>query len=296
MTTALHYFSANETEALRLGAALGFACTAVAVHRFPDGESLVRVGRSDPAALLYCSLNSPNAKLVEVLLAASALRNMGARHVVLVAPYLGYMRQDRAFEEGQAVSQRVIGELIASALDGLVTVDPHLHRTPRLADVVPGIVAVNVPAAATIAGALAAFVSPGTLLVGPDEESRQWIEAVAAPLGLEAMTGRKVRHGDRKVEIELPDINRVSGRSVVLVDDLVSSGATLIDCARQLRNAGAVSTAAAATHCLASEADLATLAAEGIGPLLATDTVPSPISSISMAGALAAAIRLHGLG
>jgi ribose-phosphate pyrophosphokinase len=296
MTSTLHYFAANEAEALRLGAALGIACAGVAVHRFPDGESLVRVAHSGAAALLYCSLNAPNAKLVEVLLAASALRDSGARRVVLVAPYLGYMRQDHAFAQGEAVSQRVIGGLIAAAFDGLVTVDPHLHRTPRLEDVVPGIVAVNVSAAATIARALADYVSPDTLLIGPDDESRQWVEAVSAPLHLETLIGSKVRLGDRAVQIELPRIERVAGRPVVLIDDLISSGGTLIDCAAQLGKAGAASIAAAATHCLASEADFAAMTANGIRPIMATATVPGTASTIPIADALAHAILHHGLG
>jgi ribose-phosphate pyrophosphokinase len=296
MTTMLHYFAQNEKEATGLADALGIASRAVAVRQFPDGESLVRVGQTGPAALIYCSLDNPNAKLIELLLAASALRDGGAGRVVLVAPYLGYMRQDFAFTPGEAVSQRVIGKLIASAFDGLVTVDPHLHRTPTLAKVVPEIVAVNVSAASAIAWAIAGTLPPGTILLGPDEESQPWVEAVAAPLGLEVMIGRKVRTGDRDVAISLPDSARLVGRPVMLVDDMISSGATLITCAALARDAGAMIVGAVATHCLASEADLARLAASGIAPVLATDTVPGSAASIAMAPALAAAIRQHGLG
>lgn len=295
MSAALHFFARNAAEARRLAAALGIASAEIAVRRFPDGESLVRVEASAPAALIYCSLDDPNARLVELLLAASALRDRGVRRLVLVAPYLAYMRQDIAFAPGEAVSQRTIGSLLAQAFDGLVTVDPHLHRTPRLEDVVPGIAAVNVPAAPTIVGALAALPNAARILVGPDEESRPWVEAVAAPLGLEAIVATKVRHGDREVAIELPEIERVRGREVIMVDDLVSSGATLMTCAALLRRAGARSIGAVATHCLAGAADLAALAASGIAPVLATDTVPGTAASIPMAAALADAIRAAAL-
>ena len=294
MTASLHHFVANEGEARRLASALGIAGKAVELRHFPDGESLVRVSDASPTALLYCSLDHPDAKLVQVLLAASALRDLGANRVVLIAPYLGYMRQDQAFTPGEAVSQRVIGGIIASAFDALVTVDPHLHRTPSLDSVVPGIVAINVSAAATIAQAIAAIVAPNTILVGPDAESRPWVEAVAAPLGLDVMIGAKVRRGDRNVEIELPDKHRASGRPVMLVDDLISSGGTLITCARQLLDAGATHVGAVATHCLAGESDLETLAASGISPLLATDTVPGTAACIQMALALAEAIQANG--
>ena len=296
MNAVLHYFPAYEAQARRLAEALDVACSAIAIRRFPDGESLVRVDETAATALLYCSLDDPNAKLVEVLLTASALRDRGAGKVTLVAPYLGYMRQDMAFHPGEAISQRVIGQMLARAFDGLVTVDPHLHRVPTLDEVVPGIVAVNVSAAGTIAEALEPTVSATTLLVGPDGESAPWVEAVAAPLGLDAMVGRKVRHGDRDVEISLPDIEKVAGRNVILVDDLISSGGTLVTCAGLLRDAGATRISAVVTHCLASETDIAALGANGIDPVSSTDTVPGPVATISMAGALARAIRQHGLG
>jgi ribose-phosphate pyrophosphokinase len=294
MSTILHFMPGSEAPATGLASALGIEDRPVSVRRFPDGESLVRVGRSGGTALLFCPLDHPDTKLVQVLLAASALRDSGAGQVILVAPYLGYMRQDMAFSPGEAVSQRVIGGLIAGSFDGLVTVDPHLHRTARLEDVVPGIAAPVVSAAATIAQAIAASVTPDTILVGPDAESRQWVEAVAAPLGLETMIGEKRRLGDRRVEIVLPEASRAAARPVMLVDDLISSGGTLRECARQLASAGAILRGAIATHCLADAADLAILARDGIARVVATDTVPGPASIIAMAPALAAAIRQQG--
>lgn len=295
MIATLHTFAANAPQAQALAAALGIACRTIAVRDFPDGESLVRVAASGPEALLYCPLDHPNAKLVQLLLAASALRDRGARKVTLIAPYLGYMRQDRAFAAGEAVSQRVIGGLIAAAFDALVTVDPHLHRTPRLDDVVPGILAVNVSAAAAISQHLAATTPPDALLVGPDAESRPWVEAIAAPLGRETLIGEKVRHGDRAVQIRLLDGARVAGRPAVLVDDLISSGGTLATCAALLRAAGATQISAVATHCLASQSDLTRLGESGIAVVAATDTVPSPASCMAIAPALAQALLEHRL-
>ena len=133
------------------------------------------------------------------------------------------------------------------------------------------------------------------MLVGPDGESAPWVEAVAAPLGLEVMVGQKVRHGDRDVAISLPDAARVAGRDVILIDDLVPSGGTLITCANLLRDAGATRISAVVTHCLADEADVAALSAKGIASLSATDTVPGPAATIFMAGAITRAIREHGL-
>ena len=263
-----------------------------ATHRFPDGERLVTAAETTPAALLYRALADPDARLTELLLAADGLRRRGAARITLVAPHLPYMRQDAAFAPGQAVSQQVIGRLLAGAFDAVVTVDPHLHRTPDLGAVLPGAQAISVSAAATIAQALQGRLPADAVLIGPDAESRPWVAAVAAPLGLDHLVASKQRHGDRSVAISVPDPGR---RPAFLVDDMLSSGGTLIACAGQLRAAGATLAGAAVTHCLAGAADLARLAAAGITPLLACDSVPGPAATIPLAPLLAAALRQHGL-
>ncbi|MEY4237944.1 MAG: hypothetical protein RL339_545 [Pseudomonadota bacterium] len=291
MTMALHFFPDYEAPAGRLAAALGIASHPVAIHIFPDGESLVEVGLSGSIALVYCSLDQPDTKLIRLLLAASALRDRGAAKVILIAPYLGYMRQDQAFAPGQAVSQKVIGRLLSASFDGLVTVDPHLHRTPDLSLVVPGIAVANVSAAPAIASAIRPSIMPNTVLVGPDEESRAWVALLAGELGLDAIVGQKRRIDDHQVEIVLAEAGRTTGRPVLLVDDMVSSGGTLLQCAAQMTAAGARVVGAVTTHCLAGERELSALARGGIANMLATDTIPGPVATIPIAAALAEAVR-----
>jgi len=285
----LHAFAEALAPAGRLAALLGIACRPITTRRFPDGESLVRVAATGDNAILYRSLDHANDRLVELLLAGAALRDRGARRVVLVAPYLGYMRQDTAFHPGEAVSQRVVGQLLAGHFDAVVTVDPHLHRIASLAEVMPGIAAVAASAAPALADALRATLPRDAILIGPDAESRPWVESVATPLGCEMLVGEKRRRGDRQVELTIAGIERVRGRPVMLVDDLVSSGATLLSCAALLRAAGAVQVEACATHCLAGPHDLRRLAEGGIARMRATDTVAGPTADIAIASALAAA-------
>jgi len=282
-----HAFAEALAPAGRLAALLGIACRPVTTRRFPDGESLVRVAATGDNAILYRSLDHANDRLVELLLAGAALRDRGARRVVLVAPYLGYMRQDTAFHPGEAVSQRVVGTLLAAHFDAVVTVDPHLHRIASLAEVMPGIAAVAVSAATALADTLRAALPRDTILIGPDAESRPWVESVAAPLGCEVLVGAKRRRGDRQVELTIAGIERVRGRPVLLVDDLISSGATLLGCAALLRAAGAGHIEACATHCLAGPADLRALARAGIARIRSTDTVAGPTGSIAIAAVLA---------
>jgi ribose-phosphate pyrophosphokinase len=202
------------------------------------------------------------------------------------------MRQDTAFHPGEAVSQRVVGKLLAGHFDALLTLDPHLHRTHSLAAIMPGTQAVSMSAAPLLAAAL----DPGNdpLLVGPDGEARQWVERIADRLELEFVLGRKRRDGDRCVQLEIPDAERARGRRVVLVDDLISSGTTLAAAARLLRGAGAQSIEALATHCLADEADVEELHRAGIGTIRATDSVPGPVGILPIAAFLAEEIRRLG--
>ena len=176
---------------------------------------------------------------------------MAAARLVLVAPYLCYMRQDTAFHPGEAISQKVIGQLIASSFDRVITVDAHLHRTARLSDVCPGIEADNLSAMPAIARHLrAGSLDPRTIIVGPDAESRPWVNELSALLGVTCTVARKTRLGDRSVEIALDDPQALKGRPALLVDDIVSSGGTMMSCARAVIAAGATSVDAIVTHAL----------------------------------------------
>lgn len=260
--------------ARRLGELLDTSVAKVEVRRFPDGESPVRVPDAAATTILYGSLDHPDAKLVRLLLAAAALRDLGARRLVLVAPYLCYMRQDRAFRVGEAVSQRVIGRLLAAHFDRVVTVDPHLHRVGTLAEPLPGIETDALTAAPLLAEALATDDGPPPLLVGPDAESRQWVRAVARPNGLDTLVAAKIRLGDREVRVDLPDAANARGRRTVIVDDVISSGATMIALAGFLLEAGATSVEAMTTHGLCTAKTRADMRAAGLSRLRITDSIP----------------------
>jgi ribose-phosphate pyrophosphokinase len=292
MTCAVFGFPEAAEASLRLARSLGVAHSMVEVHSFPDGESLVRVDPSPVTALLYRSLDHPNAKLVEVLLAASALRDNGAARVILIVPYLAYMRQDAAFRAGEAVSQRVIGKLLAGSFDALLTLDPHLHRTRSLSTIMPDIEAVALSAAPALGAAIDGSEDP--LLVGPDGEARQWVERIADRKGLEFVLGRKLRVGDREVRLGISDAERARGRKAIVVDDLISTGATLKVAARLLQQAGASTVEVLATHCLASEDDLEALRAAGVGRIRATDSISGAVGILPIAAVLADEIRRRG--
>ncbi|WP_297528055.1 ribose-phosphate diphosphokinase [Thiohalobacter sp.] len=289
MTALLLGFPEYAAQARALAQAAGLAHGEIDIHHFPDGESRVRLPPALPdRVVLVRSLNAPNDKLVELLLAAATARELGARHLTLVAPYLCYMRQDTAFHAGEAVSQRIVGRWLAEHFDRLVTVDPHLHRTPELGAAVPVTQPVRLSAAALIGRAAAEnYAEP--VLLGPDAESAQWVSEAAAAAGSEWGVATKVRRGDREVAIRLPE-RSWQGRTVVLVDDVAASGMTLARTAEALHAAGATQVHAMVTHALFDAETERLLHEAGIADIASTDSVPHPSNRLSLAPLLAPAV------
>ncbi|MCB1925675.1 MAG: ribose-phosphate diphosphokinase [Gammaproteobacteria bacterium] len=275
--------------AQRLAAAAGCAYADIDVHTFPDGESRVRLPAQLPEEVVICvSLDRPNDKLVALELAAATARELGAGRVVLVAPYLCYMRQDRAFVPGEAVSQHVIGHALARHFDTVITVDPHLHRVHRLDQAVPVRRAVALTAASLMTDWLGTNAN-APLLLGPDAESAQWVSAIATPAGLEFGVAHKQRLGDRDVRITLPSL-AFAGRHVVVVDDVASSGQTLLEATRLLVAAGAVEITVLVTHALFVGDAEQRLRAAGVSGICSTDSVVHPSNRIALAPLLAQAL------
>jgi ribose-phosphate pyrophosphokinase len=289
---ALQCLQSSAGQAARLAARLGIAAQTIEAHRFPDGELRVTVNPAKATTIIYASLDRPNEKLLTILFAAEALRREGARRLVLVAPYLCYMRQDAAFQKGEAISQKVVGRLLAGAVDRVITVDAHLHRTKNIEDVFPGIDADDVSAMPAIADALrAGGVSRDTIVVGPDEESRPWVGDLAGRLELDAAVACKTRRSDRSVEIAFAEPAIIRGRPVLLVDDIVSSGGTLSACAKALTAAGATTIDAVITHALFVPELAGEFLRAGIRSVRSTDSVPHPTNAIALDGILAGGLR-----
>ena len=288
--TLLLAFEDEAVLARELAAALDLPLAFVGCHRFPDGELRLVLPKPLPArVLLLRGLQQPSDKLVQLLIAAPAAREWGARELWLIAPYLAYMRQDIEFTPGEAVSQRHVARLLASQFERVITVDPHLHRIASLDEVMPAGTGLALSAAPLLGAWIAAQV-PGALLVGPDEESAQWVQEAARAGGLAQAVGRKLRSGDHQVELALPELD-VSGRAVVLLDDMASTGRTLIGAARQLLARGAASVDVAVTHALFNGDALPALQAAGVRHVWSSNAVPHPSNAVSIAPLLAAGLR-----
>lgn len=282
-------FEQERASAEAVAAALGWPSAVIGSHGFPDGEVKLTLPTSIPKqVILYRSLDQPNPKLAQMLLVAPALREAGARHLTLVAPYLAYMRQDIAFHPGEVVSQRHLGAALAAWFDAVVTVDPHLHRVRSLAEVVPGRKGITLSAAGMIGEFVAARI-PKALLLGPDEESGQWVHAAAAAHALDHGVCLKTRHGDRDVTVTMPAVD-VTGRAVVLVDDVASTGRTLVTAARAALAHGAASVDVVVTHGLFVGDALQQISDAGVRNVWSTDSVAHASNVIALAPMLGQAL------
>jgi ribose-phosphate pyrophosphokinase len=261
------------------------------LHRFPDGETGVRIDASvqGRCVVLAGSLDQPDGKTLPLIFAADAARELGAKQVGLVAPYLAYMRQDKRFKPGEAVTSRSYARLLSASLDFLVTVDPHLHRIHNLNEIYSLHTQV-VPAAPVIARWLRSHVE-GPWLIGPDKESEQWVAEVARLSGAPWTVLAKTRRGDRDVGVRLASRERWPGRTPVLLDDIISTGHTMQAATRLLIKAGLGSPLCIGVHALLDNEAQRELLAAGATRVVSCDTIVHSTNAIRMTPLLARGVR-----
>lgn len=278
------------SQAHSLASRLAVPLAEVVLHHFPDGESLIRLPPSLPEHVIVCrSLNQPNDKLIELLLCATTARELGAKRLTLVSPYLSYMRQDIANQPGEAVSQRIVGNLLADLFDDVLTVDPHLHRISSLTQAIPIKNAISLTAADQI-GAFLKQQFTHAVLLGPDSESKQWVGAIARNIGFDYAIAAKNRLGDKRVEMVLPDRD-FGSQPVVIIDDMASTGRTLAKAAGLLQAAGCTDIYAVVTHALFCGDAYGHILKSGVKSIWSTDSIDHPTSCIRLDALLADAIK-----
>jgi ribose-phosphate pyrophosphokinase len=210
--------------------------------------------------------------------------------VGLVAPYLAYMRQDRRFREGEALTSTSFAKLISAKFDWLLTVDPHLHRHHSLAEIY-SIPTEVVHAAPLLAQWTQSHVA-NPVIVGPDEESEQWAREVAEAVPCPYFVLQKVRQGDRKVIVSpVADMNRLAGRTPVLVDDIVSSAVTMSETVRQWTAAGLEPPVCVGVHAVLAPGAIETLGAAGAKLIVTTNTISHDSNQIDVAPILVPGLR-----
>lgn len=274
-------FDNNQLQAEKFSHYLGIPCLKVKTHQFPDKETLLTLPINLPEHVIFFrSMHQPNTKIIELLLASKTARKHGVKRITFIAPYLSYMRQDIENNPGEAISQTIIGELLASLFDDVITVDSHLHRIDSLNQAIPIKNAINVMATDPMIEFLKNKFNHG-ILFGPDGESEQWVKEISHKTKIDFAVANKVRHGDKKVTIQLPDKN-FNGKDIIIVDDMASTGRTIALATELLKNAGAKTVNALVTHALFMGDAKAIMHEKGIDQIWSTDSITDSSNTIEL--------------
>jgi ribose-phosphate pyrophosphokinase len=292
MSLSLIALPGAEACAERLAHKLDASLCRLEHRRFADGEQYLRVADevSGRDVAVVAQLRDPDPQLPGLLFLADALRELGATDVGLIAPYLPYMRQDARFRPGEAVTSLSVGKWISGAFDWLATVDPHLHRHPTL-DAVFKLPNAAVPSAPAIALWVHGHVTH-PYIVGPDEESEQWAAQVASLANCPYTVLHKRRLSDRQVDLRLPDLEPLRGRTPVLVDDIIASAHTMAEAVRKLRTAGLPGAVCVGVHPVFAGDAARVLQQAGASRVVSCNTLPHPSNAIDISEALAEAVRM----
>lgn len=257
----------------------------VLVRFFPDGESYLRIesdikGRD---VIVNASLFHPNDWILNLLFLADALRLYGARRVGLLAPYLAYMRQDKIFQPGEALTSVIFANLLSTYFSYLVTVEPHLHRHHNLGEIYS--IPTSVVKVAPLVSEWIRENIADPFLIGPDEESAQWVKEIAKEFPYIIL--KKVRYEDGHVEITWPKVESLGKAIPVLIDDIVSSGETLLQVVHYLKDQGIKSPFCIVIHPIFGGDSYQKLQNMGVTRIVTCNSIPHPSNEINIAPLLA---------
>jgi len=261
------------------------------VEKFPDNELHITVPvhkiKGKKVVLVQSFYGDVDSCIVEVFFAAQSVKEMGASSVSLMAPYFPYMRQDKEFTSGEIASIHVLGKIMSRELDEVYILDPHLHREKTLGHIF------SIPAHALSANPLmATYIKKhikNPLIVGPDWESYRWARKTAEIIHCNSTILLKDRHSARRVEVHFQEDINSKGKNIVLIDDMISTGNTLLKTIKALRKIGVKKITCLAVHGIFVEKALEKLRKHAT--ILTSNSIPSPVSKIDISSLFAAKIK-----
>lgn len=285
--------SASEQLAERVSEELDCEYTTVERKQFPDGEIYVRIPEKvegKETVIIQSTCHPPNQNYIELFLLLDAVRDLGAKKITTVIPYFAYARQDDRFKSGEAISFQTVAKLIESAgADEVYTIDLHAHQIGGTLEVF-NISTRNLTATPLLAQyAAEEFELDNPVIMGPDGEARQWAEKASDSIGADWDFMTKERLGPEEVEIKPRELE-VKGKDVLLIDDIISTGRTIVKAIQILEEHGANNVYAACTHPVLVTNALEKIEMAGAEEVIGTDTIPSKISVVSVAPLIAEAI------
>jgi ribose-phosphate pyrophosphokinase len=284
-------YQGNESMTRLLASGLNCSLGEFEMRRFPDGETYVRLITDvlDKDVIVVATLNKPDDKFLPLVFLLRLLKDAGASRITLVAPYLGYMRQDKQFKPGEAVTSTYFSELISPFIDDLVTVDPHLHRHLSMKEIYTANARV-LHAADSIAEWIRNAI-PNAILIGPDSESEQWVSQVATKAGAPFIVLSKERHGDRDVRISFPEMSNFRERTPVLIDDIISTAHTMIVTVKRLRELGFRKPVCIGVHAIFADNSFEELQQAGAAQIITCNTIAHSSNGIDLSSIIIDALK-----
>lgn len=270
---------------------LGKTHSSLVADKFPDGELRVRLDcdvKNKDVVFVQSFFKDVSDCIVEIILAAHTAIELGAKKAVLIAPYFPYMRQDKRFHHGEAVSQRIIAKLVDKYFDGVYIMDPHLHRKDKMEHIFR-IKSKRLTANNLIAGYIKKNIR-NPVIIGPDEESYKWARNVADMLGVESRILKKKRYSSYHVKVTLNKKLNLKGKNIVIVDDIISTGHTILETAKILRKLGAKTIYCICVHGIFANDALKKLRKAGI-KVVSTNTIPNKVAKIDVSGVIASNLK-----
>ncbi|MDI6810431.1 MAG: ribose-phosphate diphosphokinase [archaeon] len=271
----------------RIAAELGGEACLCEFKKFPDGELYTRVvdGIKDEEVIIVQSLMADTG-LISLLQLIDAVEE--AHKTSVVIPYLGYARQDKRFKPGEAISSRAIarGISFAGIVDKIFVVNVHNRAVLEYFDVE----AKNLDAAPLIGDYIAKKGIAQPVIIGPDEGARELAKAVAAPHGFDYDVLEKKRISGDEVVIKPKELS-VEGKNVIIVDDIISTGGTIAEAASMIKAQEANEIYIACIHGLFVQNAPLRIHNAGVKEIIATDTIESVFSEISVAKMIAEELR-----
>ena len=272
----------SQVLATRVARALKTTVVDVKYSRFPDGEQYLLAGEIDDEMVIVGSVVG-NDSLVQLMLLVDACDRATNR---LVLPYMAYARQDKRFKKGEPVSSRVVARALSQGVSEVITVNIHEKEVLK-SFAVP---ARNLSLAKDIGSYIRSLHLDNPLILAPDEGAMAFAEQVASADGWEYDHLEKTRLSGVEVKMAPRQLSAQS-RSVVIVDDIISTGGTITTAAGMLYQQGAKDVFAACVHGVFTGGAYVRLMATGIRDVICSDTIERSCSRISASGQIADALR-----
>lgn len=255
----------------------------ITISSFPDGDVYLKYNtdiKGKVVVIVQSFQPHSNQSLFNLIFAAETAKDLGAKKVILVAPYLAYMRQDKRFHPGEAISSRIMAKLINSLFDQIITIDPHLHRYHSLKEIFT-IKAIDLTADPLIADYIKKKLK-NVVIIGPDGESYQWAQTIAQQIGVRATVLIKTRLSSRNVKSKIIHPLPIKDRNVVIIDDIISTGHTIVEAAKKAKSLGAKSITAIGVHGLLIEGAMQKMKKAGVNKVITTNCIEHHTNGIDV--------------